>query len=290
MQAFRYPSTMACVRKTYAEEGIAGFYRGVLPVLLTASILRSTSFLIYFRVKSDLLTHSPLALEIPAAAAAAAAKKGARPTDDTSTIAMADMPKLTAAAFLAGAISGSMVQRQLERLAAAHAAKQAAGGANMVAAAQAQTKTTLEWMRFILRTKGLAGLYTGCHIQIVRDFLGTGCYFAIYETFKRAMTPEGGQPGPLVHMFGGGIAGTLSWLVLFPVDVVKSVIQRDAFTGQAPRYRGGWDFARRRLASRGVAGFYEAIWPQLVRSFPIHSLNFLVYEFVLARCRSAGTE
>nr|KAJ3421174.1 hypothetical protein HK105_004328 [Polyrhizophydium stewartii] len=239
MQAFRYPSTMACVRKTYAEEGIAGFYRGVLPVLLTASILRSTSFLIYFRVKSDLLTHSPLALEIPAAAAAAAAKKGARPTDDTSTIAMADMPKLTAAAFLAGAISGSMVgtlsaplelikmaggcgaqvQRQLERLAAAHAAKQAAGGANMVAAAQAQTKTTLEWMRFILRTKGLAGLYTGCHIQIVRDFLGTGCYFAIYETFKRAMTPEGGQPGPLVHMFGGGIAGTLSWLVLFPVDV-----------------------------------------------------------------------
>ncbi|KAH6560800.1 hypothetical protein BASA60_000523 [Batrachochytrium salamandrivorans] len=90
-------------------------------------------------------------------------------------------------------------------------------------------------------------------------------------------------------MIGGGIAGTLSWIVAFPIDVVKSVIQQDAFTAK-PKYRGAWEFVRLRFAQQGLAGFYQGIGPQLIRSFPIHSINFLVYENMLQLCRNLGLD
>ncbi|KAJ2360762.1 hypothetical protein H4S01_005589, partial [Coemansia sp. RSA 2610] len=37
MQTHHYPSLLACARRSIAEEGIHGLYRGLLPPLLTAS-------------------------------------------------------------------------------------------------------------------------------------------------------------------------------------------------------------------------------------------------------------
>jgi len=31
----------------------------------------------------------------------------------------------------------------------------------------------------------------------------------------------------------------------------------------------------------GVRGFYSGLFPTLIRAFPIHSVNFLVYESVM---------
>lgn len=47
MQAFRYPSMADCVRQTYNAEGMAGLFRGVVPVAASISVLRSVSFSLY---------------------------------------------------------------------------------------------------------------------------------------------------------------------------------------------------------------------------------------------------
>ncbi|KAH6559728.1 hypothetical protein BASA50_004982 [Batrachochytrium salamandrivorans] len=304
MQAFKYPSTMACIRKTYAEEGLIGFYRGVIPVAITVSLLRSMSFSIYFRAKDELLN-------------LIATEKSTEPNP---------ISHLWAASFISGGLTGVFmaslsapmelvkVQKQLERITSLtpppiSASTSAAIGSSISARtsvlpssplslpppletrkpSKKTGKTTLQWFKYIIQTKGLRGLGVGYHLQTGRDGVGTAFYFSIYETFKAIATPTGEKPGPLIHMIGGGIAGTLSWIVAFPIDVVKSVIQQDAFTAK-PKYRGAWEFVRLRFAQQGLAGFYQGIGPQLIRSFPIHSINFLVYENMLQLCRNLGLD
>ena len=51
MQTEPYNSIKSCVRQTYRDEGVRGFFRGVLPPLVTVSIIKSISFSVYEETK-----------------------------------------------------------------------------------------------------------------------------------------------------------------------------------------------------------------------------------------------
>ena len=52
------------------------------------------------------------------------------------------------------------------------------------------------------------------------DIFGTSAYFAIYESFKYyGPKNDDGSPKAWVAVGGGGLAGALSWIVVFPMDV-----------------------------------------------------------------------
>ena len=71
-----------------------------------------------------------------------------------------------------------------------------------------------------MRKKGFFGLYTGYKWHAPMDILGTSVYFAIYETVKfHGPKDSNGSPLPWVSVTGGGLAGALSWIVVFPIDV-----------------------------------------------------------------------
>ena len=55
MQAYRYRSTIECIRTTYASEGLPGFFRGITPVLVSVSFLRTITFSMYNRGKKEVL-------------------------------------------------------------------------------------------------------------------------------------------------------------------------------------------------------------------------------------------
>ncbi|KAJ2791023.1 hypothetical protein GGI18_001417, partial [Coemansia linderi] len=63
MQTYHYPSLLACARKSIAEEGVRGLYRGLLPPLLTASAAKSLSFSVFEETKHWLRRHDPYALQ-----------------------------------------------------------------------------------------------------------------------------------------------------------------------------------------------------------------------------------
>ncbi|KAI9017407.1 mitochondrial carrier domain-containing protein [Gaertneriomyces semiglobifer] len=324
MQAFRFPSTMDCIRTTLNNEGIAGFFRGCIPIIASISVLRSLSFSMYNGGKQEVKTWLP---------------------EDTTPLT-----SLVISSSLSGAFAGSVIatlnapidfiklQRQLERMistkhvvaevveeAVASASPTAAAGlgegASVAAAAAAAEQrierqraehgsvrrppgtvpnatstlittrpppdmSTLDWAKRIVHLKGPTGLYAGYSMHLLRDAIGTAMYFCGYETAKYLLTREGRDPGPLIYMTAGGLAGTLSWLVLFPIDITKSVLQREALN-PSPKYNTPAEFVRIRWAKRGLRGFYTGIGPQLIRSFPVHSINFLVYEHVLKLCKGA---
>lgn len=78
----------------------------------------------------------------------------------------------------------------------------------------------------------------------------------------------------------GGIAGSLTNLVLFPLDTVKTLRQADP-----ARFPGALPAAIAIVRTRGLQGLYAGITPALVGSALSSALYFGTYEFVRSRMR-----
>ncbi|KAI7889260.1 ribonuclease H-like domain-containing protein [Mucor mucedo] len=134
----------------------------------------------------------------------------------------------------------------------------------------------------IFRKKGLTGLYSGFSLHLVRDTVGTAVYFGGYETTKYVLSggDKASKGSPLTQFLAGGICGIMCWLVVFPLDLVKTLIQKEILQPN-PTYKNAQACVKDIYTRNGVAGFYRGITVTLIRAFPIHSLNFLVYEQTL---------
>ncbi|KAJ2798659.1 hypothetical protein H4R20_004742 [Coemansia guatemalensis] len=119
---------------------------------------------------------------------------------------------------------------------------------------------------------------------------GTAIYFGAYETVKEVLRRLTGSDttGALTHMLAGGTCGVASWLLIFPVDLVKSTMQSQILR-PAQKFSTSWQCLRDIYARLGMAGLYRGVSVSLIRAFPIHGLNFVVYEWARSTiCRLAG--
>lgn len=225
--------------------------------MFTVSMVKSISFQAYSSAKVFIVDHLKLPKELT-------------------------FPQLTAVSSLAGSFAGAIIslvscplelvkiQRQVEEL-----------------LAKQQSKETVErgssWRTFlkIVRTNGVTGLYRGLLPHTMRDTLGTATYFASYEMSKHTLLPI--LPAPVAHFLSGGMSGVASWLAIFPLDLIKSRIQKDAQLSER-QYQGMMDCARKTYAAAGFRGFYSGFSATLLRSFPLHSLNWVVIELMLKFC------
>jgi solute carrier family 25 (mitochondrial carnitine/acylcarnitine transporter), member 20/29 len=248
MQAYRYKSTWKCISSTFYLEGVRGFYRGIIPLVSTSTVLRAVSWNIYS-------TNKVYYQEF---------------------FNQRDIHHVGIPCFISGMTTGwimSMfgapiefikVQRQLQKM------------------EHNSNRNLVQWVRHIIKSKGFFGLYSGYRFHAPVDILGTGFYFGVYETFKSIGPKENGLPAGWVSLMGGGLAGAISWILVFPLDVVKSLVQKEALTTT----RSFSAIVTERYREFGIKGFYRGLPMQLVRSVPVHALNFYVYENVLHFCRS----
>lgn len=85
--------------------------------------------------------------------------------------------------------------------------------------------------RHVIRTGGFKALFRGLGITMLRDCPAFAIYFSSYEAMTR------GDQSVMRVFTAGGVAGALSWVLLYPIDVVKSRFQGDT----VGRYTGAWD-------------------------------------------------
>lgn len=77
----------------------------------------------------------------------------------------------------------------------------------------------------VVRAEGLKGLFRGANATVFRDTPAIGTYFAVYEGMKEYLERRW-RLGEQASSFGaGGLAGAVSWLMIYPFDMVKSVQQ-----------------------------------------------------------------
>lgn len=88
------------------------------------------------------------------------------------------------------------------------------------------------------------------------------------------------RPSAFYTLMAGGFAGTFSWLVSFPVDVVKSRLQIDGMDGKA-KYNGAIDCMKQSYKSEGWKFFTRGLGPTLLRAFPMNAVCFLVVSYVM---------
>lgn len=86
-------------------------------------------------------------------------------------------------------------------------------------------KSTFECLKDHAFKKGPTSLMRGLVITVLRETPAVAIYFTSYEM----MTGEKkGKKAPVHQLFlAGGVAGCLSWIFTYPIDVIKTKFQQN---------------------------------------------------------------
>jgi hypothetical protein len=135
----------------------------------------------------------------------------------------------------------------------------------------------------VLKTEGLRGIFRGLGTTICREVPGFGVYFFAYEFMTRS-AGDNGEPGPPVSTFhmllAGGFSGTLSWVLTYPIDVVKSRLQVDGMGG-VYRYTGFMDCLKKSIQTEGYCVMTRGLTSTVLRAFPTNAATFTVVTWVI---------
>ncbi|XP_072986204.1 mitochondrial carnitine/acylcarnitine carrier-like protein [Typha latifolia] len=133
--------------------------------------------------------------------------------------------------------------------------------------------------KHVVRSEGgVRGLFKGMVPTLAREVPGNAAVFGVYEALKQyfAGGKDTSKLGSGSLIVAGGLAGATFWLLVYPTDVVKSVIQVDDYRN--PKFSGSTDAFKKILAAEGIKGLYRGFGPAMARSVPANAVCFLAYE------------
>ncbi|XP_055386474.1 mitochondrial basic amino acids transporter [Condylostylus longicornis] len=137
-------------------------------------------------------------------------------------------------------------------------------------------KGPLQCLKYIRKTEGIRGVYRGLGITAMRDVPGFASYFVSYEL----MMGKSENPSAFRTLMAGGLAGTVSWMLTFPIDVVKSALQADGMNGTL-KYNGLFDCIRKGYQAEGYSFYCRGLASTLLRAFPMNAACFFVVAWIM---------
>lgn len=132
----------------------------------------------------------------------------------------------------------------------------------------------------VLSTDGVGGLmFRGIEATLLREIPGYGFYFFAYQVLK--LSPLAEALGPSwAALVCGALAGMISWLPVYPADVIKTNMQ--AQMGGDRESLSMRKVAAEMFRKGGVSAFYDGIGAKLIRAAIAHAVTFSVYDAVMA--------
>ncbi|KAL4087272.1 hypothetical protein PRIC1_013169 [Phytophthora ramorum] len=239
IQSKFYNGALDCTRKTLQHEGFQGFFKGMTSPLIGSAATNAVMFAVYERTLKMI--------------------------DDTP-----DKPSLTSV-FYAGAIGGFW---QTVPLAPAELIKcrlQVQDGRR-----SSQYRGPMDCIRHIIRCRGVSGLFLGFTCTQWREVPSFAVYFWLYEYTKRMMLDKGINDTTSM-LTAGGVAGVASWVVSYPMDVIKSAIQTLP-VNHKPGEHKIMHQARVLYRMGGWRIFFSGLGTACVRAFPCNAVTFYAYE------------
>lgn len=220
---------------SFLKNSIKGFYKGVIPPLLGVTPIFAVSFWGY-----DL---------------------GKKIVSSSSSDIPLTNSQMATAGFIS-AIPTTLVTAPTERI---KVVLQTSNGGSFISAAKS-----------IVRQGGITSLFKGSLATLARDGPGSALYFASYEVTKNFLNQR--NPSKEEISIGnvclaGGVAGMSMWLVVFPIDTIKTTLQASS-KGQSMISVTRDIYLKR----GGIKGFFPGLGPALLRSFPANAATFLGVE------------
>jgi solute carrier family 25 carnitine/acylcarnitine transporter 20/29 len=129
----------------------------------------------------------------------------------------------------------------------------------------------------MIREEGILGLRHGLGFTMLRNCCLLGSFFVIIHGTKDARK----DLPPLVNGFvTGGIAATVAWWLVFPLDVLKSQVQAHQYTSTSPWTKppSMLAHARHLYATQGIRAFFRGVVPQSFRSILGNGAGMAAYE------------
>ncbi|KAK3927856.1 Mitochondrial basic amino acids transporter [Frankliniella fusca] len=248
----RYAGTLHCLRTMIKEESVRGLYKGVTSPLAGVSLVNALVFGVYGNVQRQL-------------------------DGSSSTSSTASSSSSLATHALAGGAAGAVqsVACSPVELAKTRLQLQADGGA-------ARYTGPVDCLRQVWRAEGTRGIFRGFGPTLTREVPAFSVYFASYEW----MTRGDGQVPTWQLLLAGGTAGTISWVLTYPVDVVKSRVQADGLVG-ARRYRGALHCLGASMAAEGPGFLFRGLSSTILRAFPTNAATFAAVAWTMRLLQGA---
>lgn len=114
--------------------------------------------------------------------------------------------------------------------------------------------------------------------MILRDIPGFGVYILAYESSKKVFL-ERDYKMRTSTLLAGGFGGVISWCVVMPFDVIKSIMQAN------DNMKGIIDTAKIIKKKKGFRGFFSGMGITCLRAIPVNAVTFLVFEEMLSLLR-----
>jgi hypothetical protein len=215
-------------------KGLRLLYRGVIVPMLTAGIMQSMNFGVYDTARRYIL------------------RSESRISDLNS-------------AFLGGALSGLIMSGITTPI--------------QLLKIQLQTHVTLSLTQLLYRdiflTRRWGILYRGFAVTAFSDTLGRGIYMYSYEVAKQILTENFSDQLPVltIRMTSAAYAGVISWLLLFPMDTIKTLVQSTYSGPSATAY-----FLQFMRTREGIKILYRGCLYAVIRAAPVAATILPLYE------------
>ncbi|XP_045651029.1 mitochondrial ornithine transporter 2 [Ursus americanus] len=253
MQTFPglYKGLTDCCLKTYSQVGLRGFYKGTGPALMAYVAENSVLFMCYGFCQE--LVRKMVGLD-----------KQAK---------LSDLQTATAGSFASAFAALALCPTELVKCRLQTMYEMEMSG--KIAKSQ---DTIWSVVKSILRKEGPLGFYQGLSSTLLQEVPGYFFFFGGYE-LSRSFFASGrskDELGPVPLMLSGGIAGICLWLVIYPVDCIKSRIQVLSMSGKQAGFLGTLISI---VKSEGIAALYSGLTATMIRAVPANGSLFLAYEY-----------
>ncbi|KAG1662642.1 hypothetical protein FOA52_009627 [Chlamydomonas sp. UWO 241] len=260
-----YTGVVDCFKKTVQGEGVGGLYKGVMSPLAGQMFFRASLFGAFGESKRWLGTNADGSM------------RALQPLDFYKAGAMTGL----VAAFSEGPIDfyKSQIQVQIIR-------KQT------IPDYKPPYTTVAAAVKATFKESGMKGPFQGLSATLIRNIPANGIYLGNFEMMKRAYcsmydkTPAE-IPGGVV-LGAAGLGGLTYWLVIFPVDCVKSAMQTDTIIRADRKYPSFMTTASKLWAEGGVKRFYKGFTPCIMRAMPANGVMLLTVEKVTGVLNTLG--
>jgi hypothetical protein len=221
-------------------------YRGVLPPLMTSGIMNSLNFAIFEKQREILLYRHSLS--------------------KTSSQSV----------FLSSATAGAVISLVTSPIGLVKVQRQ------KVAGISTEPRGYIEMIRSIAAKQGLGGFYRGFTPMLWMESCGRGFYMVIYFNLKPWLSnffygSDVESESLSVRMTAAAVAGCVSWISVYPVDVIKSKLQADV---EAKQYKNFLDCIKQTYQLGGLRALTRGISYTLIRAAPTAATVLPVYEYV----------